>query len=214
MCIRDSDLPDHTTLVGWISAAHAHQRPVAVHCVTAEALVITMAAFEDLGPMAGDRIEHGSVIPTGLLVDLAELGVRVVTQPNFVAERGDDYLRDVDAADQPYLWPCRSLLDAGIPVAAGTDAPYGDLDPWQAIAAAIDRRTSSGTILGADERIAPVAALSLFLGSPDDPGGPPRRIEVGSPADLCLLHVPLTEALREPSAEHVRATMIAGVNVG
>ncbi|MCA1846500.1 MAG: amidohydrolase family protein, partial [Actinobacteria bacterium] len=82
--------------------------------------------------------------------------------------------------------------------------------PWQAIAAATTRQTPSGHILGKDERLDARRALDLFLGSPSSPGGPPRRIAPGAPADLCLLAAPLEDALRSPSAELVVATIRAG----
>ncbi len=74
------------------------------------------------------------------------------------------------------------------------------LPPW--IAAAVDRRTSGGVVLGADETLAPAAALGLWLTA--------ERVAVGRPADLCLLDAPLAEVLADPSSTHVRHTVIAG----
>jgi predicted amidohydrolase YtcJ len=134
----------------------------------------------------------------------------VVTQPHFIAERGDDYLVDVEPADHDLLYRCGSLVDAGVQVAAGTDAPYGRPDPWAAIAAAVSRRTSSGAVINERERVAAQRALDLFLGNPLDPGGRPRRVAVGAPADLCLLRAPLDQVLSHPGAELVAATVIGG----
>jgi hypothetical protein len=50
----------------------------------------------------------------------------------------------------------------------------------------------------------------MYLGAPDNPGGPARRVEVGAPADLCLLRAPLADILVAPSAEMVAATIIGG----
>ena len=137
-------------------------------------------------------------------------GVTVVTQPNFVAERGDDYLADVAPEEQPDLWPVASLLAAGIPVAAGTDAPYGRPDPWALVHAAATRRTAAGHPLGRAERLDPRRALDLLLGPADRPGGPPRRVAAGAPADLCLLWYPLQEALARLPVNPVRATFRVG----
>ena len=98
--------------------------------------------------------------------------------------------------------------------AAATDAPYGPADPWRAMAAAVDRRTAAGVVLGSDERIAARRALDLFLGPPDAPAGPPRRIEVGAAADLCVLDRPLADALEDLAAVRVTATLVAGRLVG
>jgi len=197
---------DLDAVVEVVRACRAANRAVAFHAVTAAEAVVAVAALRAVGVLPGDRVEHGSVLPP----DLGLGGITVVTQPGFVCDRGDDYLSDVDVRDQPDLYRCRSLLDAGIAVAFGTDAPYGDPDPWRSIAAATTRRTRSGAVLGAGETVSAARALALFLSPNDDPGGPVRRVEPGEPADLCLLDVPLDVALREPSSDHVAATVIAG----
>jgi predicted amidohydrolase YtcJ len=202
----DHAMPDVDALIAGFVASHAAGRPVAVHCVTRVGLVIALAAWRDAGVMPGDRIEHGAVVPDDLLDELRDLGLVVVTQPNFVAERGDAYLADVEPADQPHLWRCGSLASHGIGVAAGTDAPFGHPDPWRAITAAVERRTSTRAPLGRDEAVGPAAALDLFLGAPDTPHRP-RRIAAGTITDLCLLDRPLADALAAPTADAVRATI-------
>jgi predicted amidohydrolase YtcJ len=208
--LGDHDLPPFDDVVAGFTRAHAAGRPVAVHCVTRVALVLAMAALQTTGSRPGDRIEHASVAPLELLGDLVELGLTVITPPAFVAERGDDYLADVDPADVADLYRCASLLEGGVPVAGSTDAPYADPDPWRSIAAAIDRTTPDGVVLGAGEALTPRAALDLFLTPLDDPGGPPRRVAVGAPADLVLLAAPLDIALREPASDLVTATILGG----
>ena len=120
-----------------------------MHCVTRAELIVALAAWDEVGAEPGDRIEHGAVIPVELIAGLRARGLVVVTQPSFVAARGDQYLADVDPGDRAHLWRCGSLLAAGVGVAAGTDAPFGDANPWRAIAAARDRTTPSGVVLGA-----------------------------------------------------------------
>ena len=206
--MADSGLPDLDALTTRIRAAHAAGRGVAVHCVTREALVLLLAALADTGTQAGDRIEHTALVPAELIADLRRL--RVVTQPGFLADRGDRYLHNVPADDHPDLYRCRSLLDAGVPLALSSDAPYGPLDPWAVIASAVDRRVPGGAVAGPAERLTPAAALDAYLAPADDPGGPPRRVRLGAPADLVLLDVPLHDALAVPHAEVVRATVIGG----
>ncbi len=208
--LADHALPALDDLVGWIRDAHTAARNVAVHCVTRAALVLALAALDEVGVRPGDRIEHGSVVPPELRAHLARGGPVVVTQPGFVRQRGDQYLLDVDPDDRPHLYPCRTLLAAGVPVAGSTDAPFGDVDPWRAMATAVDRTTAGGEVLGSDEAVTAARALQLFLGSPHRPGGPPRRVEVGAPADLCLLATPLGPALDLPAHTEVRATIVAG----
>ncbi|MCU1587079.1 MAG: putative amidase [Frankiales bacterium] len=193
-----------------VRACRAAGRAVAFHAVTVAEAVVALTALKAVEAMPGDRLEHGSLLPPDLDKDLQSLAVTVVTQPSFVVDRGDDYLADVDARDHALLYRCRSLIDAGVPVAGSTDAPYGDPDPWRAVAAAVTRRTRNGVTLGADETLQASRALALFLGPATNPGGLVRRIAPGEPADLCLLDAPLEVVLREPSSDHVAATVIAG----
>lgn len=208
--LADHALPSLDELCGWITAAHRHGRPVAVHCVTRAALVLVIAALDDAGSAPGDRIEHAAVVPTETIEALRRHSLTVVTQPNFVSERGDRYLVDVEVEDRPYLYPCRSLLDGGIRVAGSTDAPFGHPDPWRAVRTAIDRSTMAGAPLGPQEAVSPQTALELFLGPPDDAGGIRRRVVPGAVADLCLLDASLSVALERPRASHVRTTIIGG----
>ncbi|MFV0315418.1 MAG: amidohydrolase family protein [Microthrixaceae bacterium] len=199
--LDDDALPALNDLAATITSAHQAGRPVAIHCVTRLQLVFTLAAFDGAGSRPGDRIEHGSIIPPELIAHLRQLRLTVVSQPHFVAERGDDYLVEVDPDDITSLYRLRSLVDAGVPVAAGTDAPFGRPDPWASIAAAVQRRTPSGAVVGSTEALGVDAAIDLYLGSPDDPANV-REIRVGMPADLCLLAISgteLAELLREAS---------------
>ena len=206
--LDDEDLPALADLEARIAGAHGALRNVAVHCVTRTQLVLTVAALESAGARGGDRIEHGAVIPPELIGALREMEATIVTQPNFVADRGDEYISAVDPADIGDLYRCRSLIDAGVPVAFGTDAPYGEADPWHTITAAVERRTRSGAHLNADEAIDASSAVRHFFGRGDAPTRL-RRVEVGCVADLCLLKVPLAE-LASPSPDVVEATIVGG----
>lgn len=208
--LDDARLIDLDDFVRRIRDARPQGRKVAVHCVTAGELALTLAAFEIAGAEPGDRIEHGGVIPSEAIPQLRSMGLTVVTQPGFVFERGDRYLAEVPRAEQADLYRCASLIAAGVPVAASSDAPYASPDPWAGVAAAAGRITREGRRVGVEERLAPRRALDLYLSDQSVPGGPARHVEVGAPADLCLLSAPLAEVLAEPSAARVRATVIAG----
>jgi predicted amidohydrolase YtcJ len=208
--LADSGLPSLDDLVHRIRTAHDAGRSVAVHCVTREALVLLLVALGTAGVRPGDRVEHAALVPAELLGDLAGAGLRVVTQPGFLADRGDDYLRDVPVADRPDLYRCAGLLGAGVPLALSSDAPFGPLDPWAVMTAAVSRRTASGAVVDAAEALTPAQALAGYLGSREDPGGTPRRVRSGSAADLVLLDRGLADVLARPDADAVRATLVGG----
>ncbi|MCU1692872.1 MAG: amidohydrolase [Frankiales bacterium] len=202
----EADL-DLDALVRLVRDSHRRGRPVAVHTVSRSSFVPLLLALQEAGVLPGDRVEHAGVVPSDLRQPFAALGVAVVTQPALAAAHGDDHRRDVDPEDLPDLWPYASLLAAGVRVAPSSDAPYGPLDPWAVLRAACDRATPSGEIASPHERVPVATALAGLLSPLEDPGGPPRRVAVGEPADLVLLHVPLAEALRAPSADVVRLVL-------
>ncbi|SON59407.1 N-substituted formamide deformylase [Mycobacterium simulans] len=207
--ILQDDRLDLDALTTWITDHHSVGQAVAVHCVTAAQLVVTIAALRTAGSHPLDRIEHAAVVPDDTLTDLAELGLTVVTQPNFVAERGDQYLTEVAAHEHGQLWRVASLLNAHVPVAFSTDMPFGAGDPWAAMRAAVHRTTPSGRILNGGECVSARTALMMFLGWSDRPGRA-RTVEIGEPGDLCVLTEPPAAALAELDAGMVAATIIGG----
>ena len=128
------------------------------------ALVAIKSARRDVNPRTLEsvvcRIEHGGLIPDGYPERIAELGVWVVANPGFVHFRGPKYAADPGLT--AYLYRARSLLDAGIQVAAGSDAPVTPARPLIAIAAASTRRSMDGEELAAAEKISLAEAFDLF----------------------------------------------------
>ena len=197
-------LPDIAEIVVRICAARGIGRAVAAHCVTEAELLVFLAALEQAGgARLGDRIEHGSLIPHSLIADILQSGLTVAVNPGFIAHRGDRYLAEIDAVERPNLQRLASLSAHAVTLLGASDAPYGPVNPWLAIRAAIDRKTSSGAVLGAGEALSPRAALALFS---DD-----RAIEIGRPADFCLAARDWAEwILGEDDPNPVHASFIGG----
>jgi len=208
--LREAALPAFDALCGEIARSHAAGRAVAIHCVTLGELVFAIAALHSSGIDPGDRIEHASLCSDDALACLRETGLRVVTQPNFVHERGDAYLAELPAAQIGELYRARSFVDAGVALAAGTDAPYGEPDPWRAIAAAVQRRSRAGAVLAPREALAPAQALALFMGDPLRPGAAAPPLAPGADADLCVLDRSRRDLARDFGAVEPRLVLRAG----
>lgn len=201
LLLDENDLPPLDAVAHRISAARAQKRSVAAHCVTLGELLFILAALSATGgARAGDRIEHGAVIPESLIGDLAEAGLTVVTQPGFIHDRGDRYMAQMDATERGDLYRLGSLLAGGVAVLGGSDAPYGDPNPWIALRAATDRRSRGGAVIGAAEAIDRAAALALYRAGP---------LTCGAPADLILYYWPSDSG----STATVGLTMIGGAIV-
>ena len=199
----ERDLPAFDDLAARIAAARAVGRAVAAHCVTEGELAIYLAALDAAGgAKRGDRIEHGALIGAGFIPLIAASGLTVVTNPAFLHDRGDRYLAQVPPENLQDLYRARTLRSAGIPLLAGSDAPYASVDPWTGMRSARDRMTALGHPIGLSERLTACAALSLWCHG---------TIEPGESADLALCEGDPAAVLNDLTAERVKATIVDGV---
>ena len=181
LLLDENDLPPVEAVAGRIMTARALGRNVAAHCVTLGELVFYLEALTVAGgAKPGDRIEHGGVIAASLIGDMAAAGLTVVTQPNFIHDRGDRYRAQMDGDALDDLYRLGSLMRDGVRVLGGSDAPYGDANPWVALRAATDRRTRGGDVIGGGEAVARAEALALYQ----------VPLTVGGPADQMLYDWP------------------------
>ncbi|MDG2333295.1 MAG: amidohydrolase family protein [Myxococcota bacterium] len=212
--LDEDHLPEEHALVDKIRQAHRDRRRVAFHCVTRAEIVMAAAALESAGGGPGDRIEHASLAPPDIVEWLARLGVTVVTQPNFLLERGDVYRREVPRHDQPWLYRGRGFIEAQVPLGGGTDAPFGACDPWAAMRAAVERRSAGGAGMRVEEEaLTPEQALGLFTSPLEAPGQPRGPLAAGQPADLMLLDRPWRQARLRLDAKDLSAVWIDGKRV-
>lgn len=165
-------------------------RIVAAHCPDVETLgaLLTVLAVTPPPPGRRLRIEHASVVPPEWIEVLARMPVTVVTHPALVWAHGDRYLQQAELP-APWLYRLRSWLDAGVPVAFGSDQPAGPGNPLVALTAATSRRTKAGSVVGKDEALAPAEALAGLTAWAADASGLARRgrLREGAVADLVIL---------------------------
>jgi hypothetical protein len=87
--------------------------------------------------------------------------VLVVTQPSFVYHNGDRYLRQVAAEELPHLYPLRTLLESGVTVAAGSDAPVAPPGSLSGLVGAIRRLSSGGAAVSPQQAVSAEEALTM-----------------------------------------------------
>jgi predicted amidohydrolase YtcJ len=110
---------------------------IATHAIGDRAIEVALDAYEAIWgrdtPAAAPRIEHAQVLRADLVQRMADLGVVTCIQPSFA-------LQDVELSRQAlggdrwadaYRWDV--LLDAGVPVVAGSDSPIADLAPLRGL---------------------------------------------------------------------------------
>jgi len=192
-------LEDLAARIGWARKAG---RNVAAHCVTEAELALYLAALDMAGgAVAGDRIEHGGLIPADFVPVIAASGLIVATNPAFIHDRGERYRETLGEARGEELYPAASLAAAGIPLLGGSDAPYASADPWLAMRSAVTRRIADGAVLGPRQRLAPMQALQLYCRG---------EIAPGASADLILCQGTLADVLADFTSERLGLTLIAG----
>ena len=122
--------------------------PLAVHAIGDRANRMTLDALANAGGVGASglrhRIEHVQLLHPDDIDRIAQLGVVASMQPIHATqdyEMADRYWGDRCAT--AYAW--RSLLDAGVLLAFGSDCPVEDLNPFLGIHAAVTRRRSDGS---------------------------------------------------------------------
>jgi predicted amidohydrolase YtcJ len=202
-----------TAITHWDSEALEHDTGdaftqgfgCAFHATEVEELEAALKAIAGGRARAGEgpvpppiaRIEHGGVIPPDYPERIARMGAWVVTNPGFIHYRGAKY--EAEPGLIPYTYRARSLLAAGVRLAAATDAPVTPARPLPAIAAAITRTSKEGAVLAPQERLTTEQAFALFTRDAAEVSQlAAGAIEEGRLADLIVL--PADPARLDPAA--------------
>jgi len=159
--------PEGDALAEMVSEAHAEGWQVAIHAVEERAVAAAAGALSRALAQVPrqnhrHRIEHCGVCPPPLVERIATAGLTVVTQPSFLYYNGDRYLRQVPPQRQPYLYPLRSLLGAGVRLAGGSDCPVVRPEVVAGLYGAVVRRSKGGQPVGGEESISVEEALGLY----------------------------------------------------
>jgi predicted amidohydrolase YtcJ len=131
------------------------------------------------------RIEHAELLNDSLIRRISRLGLVLGVQPAFETEWGGrDRMYSKRLGER---WrstnPYRRLLDSGVRLAGGSDAPITPIDPVAGIRAAIERPNPGQTVTG-EEALAMFTSVAAFALNGEHACG---DIEVGKDADLAVL---------------------------
>jgi len=200
-------------------AAHAAGYRIAIHAIGDRGIATALDAI--INAQGGDasprhRIEHVQVIRPSDVRRLAEHSITASMQPTHAtsdmpwaeARVGPERIGGA------YAW--RTLLEADIVLAFGSDAPVESHRPMLGVYAAVTRQDAAGEPEGGwrpDQRLTAVEALRAFSRGAaeaierDDLG----RIEVGAIADFTVLGAnPVEIAPRELRDVPIVATVVEG----
>jgi hypothetical protein len=156
-----------------VMAAHGAGFRISVHAIGDRAVDATLDAYEHALARA-PRVSHGHSIIHALLLRpqalerIRRADVVVETQPPFITFLGDAYARVIDIERLHRLIPLRSLLDAGITVGGGSDAPICPHALRHGLRAAVRRQSAGGLgdeVFGGEQSITLPEALALYTRS-------------------------------------------------
>ncbi|RYB88676.1 amidohydrolase [Nocardioides glacieisoli] len=209
----DDPLRLHAAVVG----AHRAGWQVAAHAMGDRAVDLLLDALEEAGPLdevrsRRHRIEHGGLIRDDQVTRLRDLGIVVAIQPVFITEFGDALATQFGNRTS---WSIRqrSLLDAGIVVAASSDRPVAPGAPLLGVQAMVDRVTSSGAAFGPGERVDVQEALlaytchAAYAAGVDDRVG---TLTARKLADIVVLDDDPVTSASDAADIYVLATIVGG----
>lgn len=168
---------------------------ICVHCVGDAAVDLTLDAFEEAmnanpRPDPRHRIEHCILSTPQATQRMKDLGVVVSTQPQFIRLGGDAYAPMLGEERARRAIVTHEWLEAGVPVALGSDSPA---TPWYTpqvtLFGAVTRITFSNQRLEPDQALTIQEALrahtmgSAYAAHEEDIKG---SIEPGKLADLAV----------------------------
>ncbi|MBI4203347.1 MAG: amidohydrolase [Chloroflexi bacterium] len=152
-----------------------------------------------------DRLEHCSEATPAVLAALKAAGIAVCTNPGFLYESGERYRETVAPEVLPWLYPVRSLLEAGVTALAGSDAPVAAANPWQGVYAAVTRKDADRQALHSEQGVTLEQALALY--------GAAGPVRVGDRADLALLDRDVAQVSPEELLQMRAVAVVVGGEV-
>jgi hypothetical protein len=210
---------DQQGLDDLLGRAHRQGFQCTVHAVGDRAIEQTlnaMARAQQEFPRAQlrHRIEHCAICPPDLQSRVRDQHIVPAMQPAFFWEFGDGYIQHYGRSRADTMFPAKSLIAEGVPVAGSSDAPVTHYGPLFGIEQALTRKTMAGDVCGPEERVDLTTAIRMHtingaFASFDE--GLKGSLEVGKAADLVILgedlsRVPVEQLRQIP----VMMTLVGG----
>jgi predicted amidohydrolase YtcJ len=187
-----------------------------VHCIGDRACALTLEAFSRIPRDLRPRAEHLQILRPRDVPLLRKSGAIASMQPTHAVSDGvwaEARLgRGTERQRGAYAW--KQALEAGAPLAFGSDFPVESIDPREGLRAAVARKTAAGVVWMPEQRLTRDEALQAFTaGAAYAEFAEGRRglIREGFEADLTVfrrdvLEVHVDEIPRVPIA----ATVVGG----
>jgi hypothetical protein len=173
-----------------------------------------LARVAILAPELPRRIEHAQLLAPGLAARFAGLDVTASVQPIHATQDMAKVDREWGSRGR-HAYPFRSLLEAGVNLAFGSDTPVETMDPLAGLRAAVNRQRDDGHPSGGwypSERVTIEQALAAYTSGAAAAVREPLagRIATGYAADCVILSHDFVQDPALLSAALVDMTVIGG----
>jgi predicted amidohydrolase YtcJ len=194
---------------------------VGIHALGDAAVDMVLDAYEAAdrdASIAGKRwsIEHGYLLQPEHFERLKRLGVMVHPQTWHLYNLRRNFLENYGRAYADMSHPYRRLIDAGIPIAGGTDWPLEPKDQFFYMWVAISRKTLDGEVVGAAEKLTREEALrfhTLWAAYSTFEENVKGSLEPGKFADLVVLSADYLQVPEDQIKEITPLLTMVGGNV-
>jgi predicted amidohydrolase YtcJ len=151
----------------FVTQAHVAGYQIAVHAIGDRGIDWVLDAYEKAlaaYPRADHRhrIEHCGICRPDIIERIARMGVLPVSQPVFIIEYGDGFIRHLGLERVQLTYPFRSFLDKGIRLVFSSDCPVSHFAPLKSVQAAVTERTGSGASYALEEAVTVEEALEMY----------------------------------------------------
>lgn len=165
----------------------ARGEQLALHTVGDRALALVFSTMRELAPPSRWRafrlrIEHGDGLQPDLWKQAAELGVVVTQNPLHFAP--GPIAKRLTEKERASFQPVRSLLEAGVHVALGSDADGAARNPYLNIMLAVKRQLTPAEAITVRQALTAYTSGGAYAGKEDKERG---TLQPGKLADLAIL---------------------------
>lgn len=170
--------------------AHNKNFQIIIHAIGDKANRIAMDLYKKLlkeFPRNNHRhrIEHASILTKDVISDMAEYGIIASCQPPFINSEHDWLSKRIGDARCKYTYPMKSIVDAGVVLASGSDCPVEDPNPIMGLHALVTRNSFiPEQCLSIEEALKSYTINAAYAAFEENIKG---SIEVGKFADLVIL---------------------------
>ncbi|MGN0070662.1 MAG: amidohydrolase [Atopobiaceae bacterium] len=215
-----SGAPNYTKeeLLSLLMNADGHGFSTRLHCIGNASVKMALDCFEEVQSAHGRKdlrnaIEHIETCCPEDIAHFAKLNVIASMQPIHATVSGE-YASVMGQQWVPYMWPIKSIADAGGMVAFSSDYPVVEPDPMLEVWSAVTR-----TLYGSDKGINPSQKVSLgfalrahtycsaFLSGTDQEQG---TLEPGKLADIAVMDADLFAVPADELKDHEADLVLLG----